>query len=377
MDFNLTELQEMLRTSARDFLKTNCPESLVRQMAIDEKGYTPELWRRMAEMGWMGLIVPEEYDGAGGSFLDLVVLLEEMGRACLPGPFFSAVVLGGLLILEAGTSEQKKELLPGLAAGKLLYTLAVTEAGAGYSADGIQVKAKRHGDYFIIQGTKLYVPDAHVSDFIICAARTRETKNFEDGITLFLVDRRSPGVSCNQLKTIAGNKQCEVIFDNLRVPLGNVLGNVHEGWAVLDRVLEKAIVARCAEMAGGAKRALEITVDYAKQRRAFGHPIGSFQAIQHYCANMLVEADGIALMVYNAAWRLSEGLPAKREVSMTKALANEYFRHIASLSLQVHGAIGFTEDHAMPLYFKRAKTWEIDLGTTDYHLKKLATEMQM
>ena len=372
MDFTLTELQEMLRTSARDFLKTNCPKKLVRAMAKDEKGYTSELWRQMGEMGWMGLIIPEEYGGAGGSFFDLVILLEEMGRACLPGPFFSTVVLGGLTILESGSAEQKKELLPRLAEGRLLLTLALTEESAKYSADGIQIRAKQSGNEFVIQGTKLFVPDAHVSDYIICAARTKETETPEDGITLFMVDTRNPGVICNMLNTIAGDKQCEVIFDNVRVSTKNVLGNIHEGWDVLNKVLEKAIIAQCAEMAGGAKQILEITVDYAKQRKAFGHPIGSFQIIQHYCANMLVEADGILLMVRNAAWRLSEGLPATVEVSMTKVLTNEYYRHIAALCLQIHGAIGFTEDHDVPLYFKRAKAWEISLGNTSYHLNKLA-----
>jgi len=375
MDFILTELQEMLRTSARDFLKTNCPKKLAREMAKDEKGYTTELWQKMGEMGWMGLIIPEEYGGAGGSFLDLVVLLEEMGRACLPGPFFSTVVLGGMTILEAGTTEQKKEFLPRLAEGKMLLTLALTEASATYSADGIKMRATRSGDEFVIQGTKLFIPDAHVSDYIICAARTEETENPEDGITLFMVDARNPRVICNMLKTITGDKQCEIIFDNVKVSTSDVLGNIHEGWNVLDKVLEKAVVAQCAEMAGGAKQILEITVDYAKQRKAFDQHIGSFQAIQHDCANMLVEADGSSLMVNNAAWRLSEGLPATQAVSMTKILTNEYFKHIAALCLQIHGAIGFTDDHDVPLYFKRAKAWEINLGTTSYHLNKLSSSL--
>jgi alkylation response protein AidB-like acyl-CoA dehydrogenase len=177
------------------------------------------------------------------------------------------------------------------------------------------------------------------------------------------------------LKTITGDKQCEIIFDNVKVSTSDVLGNIHEGWNVLDKVLEKAVVAQCAEMAGGAKQILEITVDYAKQRKAFDQHIGSFQAIQHDCANMLVEADGSSLMVNNAAWRLSEGLPATQAVSMTKILTNEYFKHIAALCLQIHGAIGFTDDHDVPLYFKRAKAWEINLGTTSYHLNKLSSSL--
>ena len=174
----------------------------------------------------------------------------------------------GLTILESGSAEQKKELLPKIAEGRLLLTLALTEESTKYSADGIQIRAIQSGDEFVIQGTKLFVPDAHVSDYLICAARTKETENPKDGITLFMVDRQNPGVICNMLKTIAGDKQCEVIFDNVKVSPRNILGNIHEGWNVLNKVLEKAVVAQCAEMAGGAKQILEITVDYAKQRKA-------------------------------------------------------------------------------------------------------------
>jgi alkylation response protein AidB-like acyl-CoA dehydrogenase len=377
MDFSLTEEQEMLRKAARDFLTTKCPKSLVREMAKDEKGYPPQLWQQMGEMGWMGLNIPEEYGGSGAGFFDLVVLLEEMGRACLPGPFFSTVILGGLTLLEAGSEEQKKEILPKLAEGKLLLTLALTEPSATYTADGIRTTATKRGKEFLVQGTKLFVPDAHISDYIICAARTKEIEIPEDGITLFLIDAKSPRVSCTLLKTIAGDKQCDVIFDNANVPSRDILGNLDEGWPILHRVLEKAVVAQCAEMVGGAKQALEMTVEYAKQRMAFGHHIGSFQAIQHYCANMLVDVDGCSLVVYNAAWRLSEDLPAAQEVAMAKALINEGFKRITALGIQIHGAIGFTEDHDLPLYFKRAKAWEINLGDTNFHLDKIAEAAQL
>lgn len=377
MDFSLTEEQEILRTVARDFLTKECPKKLVREMAKDEKGHPLRLWQKMAEAGWMGLIIPKEYGGAGGSFLDLVVLLEEMGRACLPGPFFSTVVLGGLTILEAGSEEQKAELLPKLAEGKMLLTLALTEPSAKYTADGIQTKARQRDKEFIIEGTKLFVPDAHISDYLICATRTKVTQSPEDGITLFLVDAKSPGVSCTLLKTMAGDKQCEVIFDNVTVPFSKILGNFNEGWPILDNVLEKAAVAQCAQMVGGAKQVLEMTVEYAKQRVAFGHPIGSFQAIQHHCANMLLDVDGCCLLVYNAAWRLSQRLPATREVAIAKALINERFKRIAALGIQIHGAIGFTQDYDLPLYFKRAKAWEINLGNTEFHLDKIAKAAQI
>jgi len=377
MDFSLTEEQEILRTVARDFLSTECPKNLVREMAKDEMGYPPRLWHQMAEAGWMGLIIPKEYGGAGGSILDLIVLLEEMGRACLPGPFFSTVVLGGLTVLEAGNEEQKAELLPQLAEGEILLTLALTEPSAKYTGDGIQTKATLRDKEFIIEGTKLFVPDAHTSDYLICAVRTKATQSPEDGITLFLVDNKSPGISCTLLKTMAGDKQCEVTFDNVIVPFSNILGKLNLGWLILDKVLEKAVVAKCAQMVGGAKQVLEMTVEYAKQRVAFGHPIGSFQAIQHHCANMLVDVDGCSLVVNNAAWRLSQGLPATQEVAIAKALINEKFKRIAALGIQIHGAIGFTQDHDMPLYFKRAKAWEINLGNTNFHLDKIAKAAQI
>jgi alkylation response protein AidB-like acyl-CoA dehydrogenase len=372
MDFDLTEGQEMLREAARGFLSTACPTSLVRDMAEDEEGHPRQLWQKMGEMGWMGMIIPEEYGGAGADFLDLIVLLEEMGRACLPGPFFSTVVLGGLAVLEAGSEEQKEEILPLLAEGRLLLTLAWTEPSATYAAEGIRTKATPTEEGFLLQGTKLFVPDAHVSDYLICAARTKETERPEDGITLFLVDAGSPGVTCTLLKTIAGDKQCEVIFDNVKVPSTGVLGQLHEGWSVLDRVLEKAVVAQCAEMAGGARRVLEMTVEYAKERTAFGHPIGSYQAIQHYCADMLVDVDGCSLLTYNAAWRLGEGLPTTREVAIAKALISEKFRRAATVAIEIHGAIGFTAEHDLPLYFKRAKAWEVSLGDTGSHLDSIA-----
>ena len=372
MDFDLTEGQEMFRETARGFLSDACPPSLVREMAEDEVGHPLELWQKMAEMGWMGMVFPEEYGGAGVDFTDFIVVLEEMGRACLPGPFFSTVVLGGLAILEAGTDEQKQELLPPLAEGQLLLTLALTEPSASYAAEGIHAMATPMDEGFLLQGTKLFVPDAHVADYLICAARTKEAETPEEGITLFLVDAQSPGLTWTLLKTIAGDKQCEVIFDQVPVPKEKVLGSLHHGWPILDRVLQRAVVARCAEMVGGARRVLEMTVDYAKERTAFGHPIGSFQAIQHYCADMLVDVDGCSLLTHNAAWRLEQGLPAASEVAMAKALLNEKFRRIVSLAVQIHGAIGFTDEHDLPLYFKRAKAWELTLGDSHFHLDSIA-----
>jgi len=375
MDLGFSEEQEMLRTTARDFLTNECPTSLVKELAEDEKGYTPELWRKMAELGWMGLALPEEYDGMGMSFLDLVILLEETGRACLPGPFFSTVVLGGFTILEAGSEQQKKELLPKLSAGELIITLALTEPSARYEPDAIALKATaKNGDY-VLSGTKLFVPDANVADYIICVARTKDGASPEDGITLFLVDAKSPGIATTLLKTISGDKQCEVIFEDVKVPKSNVLGEVDKGWPVVQKVLEKATVGLCAQMVGGAQAALEMSVNYAKERVQFGRPIGSFQAIQHYCANMVTDVDGSKFITYEAAWKVSEGLPATMEISMAKAWVNEAYRRVTLLGHQIHGGIGFCMDHDMPLYFKRAKAAEPTFGDADFHREIVAKQL--
>lgn len=375
MDLGFSEEQEMLRKTARDFLETECPKSLVKELAEDEQGYTTELWSKMAELGWMGLALPEEYDGMGMSFLDLAVLLEEMGRACLPGPFFSTVVLSGFTILEAGNEEQKKELLPKIATGEAILTIALTEPSASYDPASITVKAVPDKDEYVISGTKLFVENAHIADYLVCVTRTKDGASPEDGITLFLVDGKSPGIATTLLKTIAGDKQCEVIFDNVRVPKKNMLGERDKGWPVVERILEKAAVAKCAEMVGGAQATLDMSVAYAKERIQFGRPIGSFQAIQHHCANMVTDVDGSRFITYQAAWKVSEGLPATMEVSMAKAWVSEAYRRVTQLGHQIHGGIGFCIDHDMPLYFKQAKAAEPTFGDADWHREIVAREL--
>ncbi len=375
MDLGFTEEQEMLRKTARDFLQTECPTTLVKEMADDEQGYTTELWGKMAELGWMGLALPEEYDGMGMSFLDLSVLLEEMGRACLPGPFFSTVVLGGFTITEAGNEEQKKDLLPKIAAGEVILAMALTEPSASYDPAAVTVQAVPDKDDYVISGTKLFVENAHIADYMVCVTRTKDGSSPEDGITLFLVDGKSPGISTTVLKTIAGDKQCEVIFDNVRVPKKNILGELDKGWPVVAKMLEMAAVAKCAEMVGGAQAALDMSVAYAKERIQFGRPIGSFQAIQHHCANMVTDVDGSRFITYQAAWKVSEGLPATMEVSMAKAWVSEAYRRVTQLGHQIHGGIGFCMDHDMPLYFKEAKAAESTFGNADWHREIVAQQL--
>ncbi|MBA7650216.1 Acryloyl-CoA reductase (NADH) [subsurface metagenome] len=375
MDLGLSEEQEMLRTSARDFLQKECPKQLVKQLDESDEGYSPELWRKMAELGWMGLVLPEEYGGSGGSFLDLVVLLEEMGYNILPGPFFSTVVLGGLSILAAGNEEQKKEFLPKVANGEIILTLALTEPNANYDAASVKTKAVARNGEYVINGTKLFILDANVADYLLCVARTKEGVKPEDGITIFLVDAKSPGVKCTLLKTLARDKQCEIIFDNVNVPKDNVLGEVDRGWPVVESILQKAAVAKCAEMVGGAQASLEMAVTYAKERVQFNRPIGSFQAIQHYCANMVTDVDGSRFVTYRAAWKVSEGIPATMDVAVAKAWTSEAYGRVTLLGHQIFGAIGFTMDHDMHLYYRRAKAGEIMFGDGDFQRAVVAQEL--
>ena len=375
MDFALSEEQEMLRNSARDFLTKECPKTLVRQMETDEKGYSPNLWKGMADLGWTGLVFPETYGGSGMTFLDLAVLIEELGRAIAPSPFLPTVVYCGLPILAAGTEEQKKQFLPKIAKGDMIMTLALTEPSATWDAGGITVKATAEGDDFVISGTKLFVSDAHIASYLLVVARTKEGKHKEEGITLFLVDAKSPGITLNPLKTMGSDKQFEIIFNKVKVPKKNILGKLDHGWSIIQDLLPKATLAQCALMVGGAQQVLEMTVSYAKERVQFGKPIGSFQAIQHKCANMATDVDGSRFITYQAAWKLNEGLNCALEVSMAKAWVSEAYRRTCAEGHQIHGGIGFIKDHDMQLYYRRAKASELAFGDADYHRELVAKQI--
>jgi len=375
VDLGLSEEQEMLKNFARDFLEKECPEQYVREMEEDDRGYRPEIWAKMAEQGWQGLIIPEAYDGTGLSFLDLIVLLEEFGRALVPGPFISTVVLGAIPILEAGSEAQKQEYLPRIASGELIMTLAFTEPSARFDADGVATTARREGDSFVLDGTKLFVPDANVAGLILVVARQPGSSG-EQGTSLFLVDAHSTGLSVEVLKTIASDKQCEVKLDGVRVPAANLLGAEGSGWQTMKAVIQKATVAECAYLVGLAQMDFEISVNYAKERVQFGRPIGSFQAIQHKAADMVTDVDGARFIMYRAAWSVAEGEPdADMQVHMAKAWCSDATRRVVAHGQQIHGGIGFTKDYKIQLYFRRQKRSELMWGDGDYHREKVADAM--
>jgi alkylation response protein AidB-like acyl-CoA dehydrogenase len=375
MDLGFDESQQMLKTSAREFLEQECPTSLVRAMEEDERGYTPELWSKIAELGWLGLTLPEQYGGLELSYFDLILILEEMGRAMLPGPFFSTVVLGAMTLMEAGSDAQKQEHLPKVANGETILTMALTEPTATYEPAGVQTTAKANGSDYVLNGTKLFVPDAQVADAMIVIARTTESGDASQGITLFLVDANNPGITITPLKTISGDKQAEVEFKDARVPASAVVGEVDKGWDTVSRILDLAAIGKCAEMLGGADRVLEMTTEYVKERVQFGRPIGSFQAVQHHCANMATDVEGCRYVAYQAAWRVSERLPAEREVAIAKAWVSDAYRRVCALGHQSHGAIGFTKEYDLQLFTRRAKVAEVAYGDTDFHREQVAVGM--
>ena len=371
MEMGLTEIQQMLKTSAQEFLSRECPTTLVREMEEDERGYPDELWRQMAGLGWTGVPFPEVYGGTGGDFLDLAVLLEEIGRSLAPSPYFSSVVLGGLTVLDAGNDPQKGDLLSRVCDGSGIMTLAVTEATGTYEPWGIEATATADGNGFAINGTKLFVPDAHVADVIIVAARTTQGGDPASGITLFLVPARMEGLNVTPIRTIGNERQFEVSLNNVRLPASAVLGEVDGGWPIAHRAIQRGVAGQCITMLGGATAVLDMTVEYVKQRTQFGRPVGSFQAVQHHCAQMATDVEGCRGVAYQAAWMLAEGLPAQREISIAKAWISQAYRRVCATAHQCHGAIGFTREHDLQLYTRRAKVQELGYGDSNYH-KELA-----
>jgi len=373
MDLGLTEIQQMLKTSAQDFLSRECPLTLVREMEENPRGFTDELWRQIVGLGWTGVAFPEQYGGTGGNFADLGVLLEEIGRSLAPAPFFSTVVLGGMTVMDAGSDAQKDELISRICAGTIIMTMAISEAGAAYEPWDIQTTASQQGGGFQISGTKLFVPDAGAADTMIVAARTSSGSDPAEGISLFLVPAGADGLNTTPMQSVGNERVFEVSLENVSVPADSVIGTVGEAWPIIERAIMRATAAQCIEMLGGAEAVLDMTVEYAKGRTQFGRPIGSFQAVQHHCARMATDVEGSKNIAYQAVWRLSEGLPAQKEVAMAKAWIGPAYRRVCGTAHQCHGAIGFTQEHDLQLYTRRAKVHELTYGDAN-HYKEIALQ---
>lgn len=373
LDFGFSEEQEMLRDAAKRFLADNCSTKFVRQMMAHDTAHDAAFWDKLVGLGWPGLIIPENYGGQGGSFLDLTVIAEEAGKAIIPGPFFAATMLGGPAIMEGGSEAQKKDLLPKIAAGKFIATVAIAEASGRFDAAGIEIKAAKKGSGYTITGEKFFVPDAHVADAIIVATRTSGTG--ENGITLLCVPAKEKGVTVTQLKTVdMTRRMCHVKFDN--VAASEIIGAADGGWPILRRTLDIATAGLSAEMVGTAQKALDIAVEYAKTRVQFGKPIGSFQAVKHKCVDMMVAVENARSLTYYACWTVDERVAeAASAVPMAKAYASDMAKNVTSEAIQVHGGIGFTWEHDMHLYHRRALAGEANLGNAPVHRETVAKSL--
>ena len=372
MDLGLNETQRMLQSGARDFLRAECPPSYVRDMERDARGFAPEMWEAMAGMGWLGLTLPTEYGGEGLSCVELAILLEEMGAALLPGPYFSTTVMAGAAIERAGSDAQKREYLTAIAQGRLTATLALTEPSGRWDAAGVQTAARETAGGWVLDGVKLYVPNANVSDLLIVAARTGEG---DTDVSLFILQSGARGVTETALDTIASDRQSEIVFDGALVPKTALLGEVNGGWETLRHVLTLGAVGKSAEALGIARRVLDMTVEYLKTRTQFGRAIGSFQAMQHHAADMATDVEGCRQLTYLAASALAQGAPAEREAAMAKAWTSDAVGRVCALAHQCHGAIGFTMEHDLQLYTRRAKAAELMFGDAEFHLDAAATAM--
>jgi len=373
MNYEWNEEQRMLKEAARSFLVKECPSSFVREMSEDKMGYSTALWGKMAALGWMGLMFPEKYGGYGANFLDLTVLLYEMGYVCLPGPFLATVILGGLTVLDVGSDLQKGEILPKIASGDKLMTLAWCENEGTYPLNRLSTKAILKNNEYKLTGTKFFVPDAHVASTFICVAETEETKGAgENGPSLFLVDQATPGVKLHELLTISGEKQYAIEFDQANIPKENIVGQQGMGGMVLKKIFNLAAVAKCAEMCGSAEKVLEMLLLHVNERVQFGHKISHFQAVQHHCADILTFLQTSKFMTCRASWKISIGDEFAKEAAICKAWVSESHRRLVALAHQVMGGIGFMEEHDLNLHFKRAKTAELSFGSADFHREKLA-----
>jgi len=374
MHFAFDEAQEELRAQARAFLAEHSGSEQVRAAMASEPGFDAGVWKQLsAELGWTALLVPEDCGGLGLGMVELAALVEVMGEALLCAPFFSSVCLGAQALLVAGSAAQKREHLPAIAEGALLATLADLEPNGRFDASGIEAVATRVGDGYALSGRKRYVVDGHCADLLVVAAR-REGSVGEEGVGLFLVPARAPGVARRALPTLdATRRLASVELSDARVPADAALGDPEGGFAALERTRDLAAVALAAEQVGGAQRCLDLSVAYAKERVQFGRPIGTFQAIQHKCADVMVAVEAARSGAYGAACVAAEGDPGlPAAASLAKCTASEAFFRSAAEAIQIHGGVGFTWEYDVHLYFKRARGGESLLGDPAWHRERVA-----
>jgi alkylation response protein AidB-like acyl-CoA dehydrogenase len=363
MDIRPSPSQQMLTSTARAFLKDHCPPERVQEWTLDARGLPETLWRRMAELGWPGLLVAPEHGGSGGSLLDVVLLVEEMGYACQPGPFIASAVVATSLLADAASADQQKRMLPELATGERIATLALVEESGSSDPADVALACSVPGR---LTGRKLFVKDAHVADHLIVVVREG------GGLSLLVVPTDRRGISRLPLEAISGEKLFEVVFDGVAITAGDRLGAAGTGAAALAPALASGALARTAEMVGGAQRILDLVVEHAKTRVQGGRPIGGYQAIQHACADLVRDVDTARGLLYLAAWKTAEGQPAESDIAIAKAHAGSACLAVARRGHQIFGAISYCEEHPLHLFHKRIQAAALDFGDAQHHLETVA-----
>ena len=376
MDLALTEIQSLLQNSAREFLEAEMPKSRVLEIDDSESGFAVEIWEMMCEIGWAGMVIPEEYGGSGNTFTDLGIVQELMGFYACPSPLLSSAVLCSQAILEAGDDAQKKALLPSIASGQQIFAFAFTEPDYGWGPGTVQLPASRNNGNFVLNGSKLFIPDANVADQLVVVARTSSGDRPDQGVTMMVVDKDSPGISVRVQTGWIGPKVCEVDFSNVEVPEANVLGPVGGAWPAIDTAMERATGALCAYMAGGTERVFEMAQEYSQTRIAFGVPIGTFQRVQDHVIDALNDADAAKWSAFDALSQMDDGDPgAGVAVSMAKAVVSDGFPRACDSSHHVHGGIGTDLEFGLTQYTKRARTLQHYLGDAIFHKARMARLM--
>jgi alkylation response protein AidB-like acyl-CoA dehydrogenase len=370
MDFDLSKAQKLLQQSARDFFARELKPERVRELMATDTAYDDALWRAMADQGWAGLIIPEDFGGLGLSAVDLIAVCEEMGRACLPGPFLSTL-WAAALIDRAGSEGQRKQYLEPIAAGDMKATVAMLEEDADWNPEAVGLRAEKDGKGYRLKGRKEFVTDAEVADLIICVARGN------DGLVLAPVAKGAKGMKIAPTPGVdATRKLYSVEFDEVVAPEADALAFNILTLSAFESATTTATVALCAEMVGGMQWTLETGVEYARTRQQFGKPIGVYQAVQHQLADMFLMTESARSAVYYAAWAVSENdSSAKLAVSVAKACCSDAAREVGNRGAQVHGGIGFTWEHNLQLYYKRAKASEIMFGDAGYHREEIARKV--
>ena len=376
MEFALNDTQKMFKNTAQKVFKETCTISNLRKMEEAGGGHSPELYKQMAELGFLGLIIPEEYGGVGGNLLDLALVVEEAGWAALSGPFYSTISYGIIPLLQYGSEEQKSELLPKIASGEVIVTSAFSEADVHYDLQYVSTEAvNNQKDEYIISGTKLFVAHADIANYFLVLARTGKDKAAKDGLSLFLVDSNQPGVQISPMPSIGSDALFEVNFSGVSVDESAMLASIGQGLDAAQTINLNATALQAIEMSGILQRAVDVTADYVKERRQFGRAIGTFQAVQHRLSDMLTIVEGGRLVAYQAIWKLNEGINAEKEVATAKAYLCKEGQNVLVGAHQLHGGMGIDLDYPLQYCFRRFKSKQVDLGSASIHIETIAKSL--